>query len=220
MKKKLVIFFLAAAILLTMSACGGKTEDKTTTLEQTTAETTAPTTEANDEIFDLAGLAKNDGKDGAKAYIAYKGKVYDVTGVKEWESGTHFGLSVGTDITEKLSGCKKHELDFLEKQFASYPVVGNLKVDETDSRTGDDTASYKAEDLAKYDGKDGAKAYNAYNGKDYDVTGVKEWESGAHFGLSVGTDITEKLSGCKKHELDFLEKQFASYNIVGTYVAE
>lgn len=220
MKRTLAILFMVLTILLTMSACGGKTDDKSTTSEQTTAGTTAITTQANDDILDLAELAKYDGKDGAKSYIAYKGKVYDVSGVKEWESGVHFGLSVGTDITEKLSNCGKHELTFLEKEFTSYEVVGTLKADENDSRTGEDGASYKAEDLAKYNGKDGAKAYIAYKGKVYDVSGVKEWESGTHYGLSVGTDITEKLNGCTKHVLSFIEDKFASYTVVGTYVAE
>lgn len=124
MKRTLAILFMVLTILLTMSACGGKTDDKSTTSEQTTAGTTAITTQANDDILDLAELAKYDGKDGAKSYIAYKGKVYDVSGVKEWESGTHYGLSVGTDITEKLNGCTKHVLSFIEDKFASYTVVG------------------------------------------------------------------------------------------------
>ena len=42
--------------------------------------------------FTLEELAKFDGKEGRPAYVAYKGKVYDVSESWMWEDGDHQGL--------------------------------------------------------------------------------------------------------------------------------
>jgi predicted heme/steroid binding protein/uncharacterized membrane protein len=48
-------------------------------------------------------LKNYDGKEGKKAYIAYKGKVYDVTSNKYWKSGAHMlRHKAGDDLTEFL----------------------------------------------------------------------------------------------------------------------
>lgn len=47
-------------------------------------------------------LSRYNGEDGSKAYIAYKGMVYDVTDVPAWDSGEHKGNSAGVDVTEKF----------------------------------------------------------------------------------------------------------------------
>jgi predicted heme/steroid binding protein/uncharacterized membrane protein len=48
-------------------------------------------------------LKKYDGKEGRSAYIAYNGKVYDVTQSKYWKSGTHMlRHKAGEDLTEFL----------------------------------------------------------------------------------------------------------------------
>lgn len=49
-------------------------------------------------------LKAYDGTNGMNSYIAYDGKIYDVTDVSAWSTGTHNGGMVGTDITDLISG--------------------------------------------------------------------------------------------------------------------
>jgi predicted heme/steroid binding protein len=49
----------------------------------------------------LEELAQYDGKNGANAYIAYNGVIYDVTGNSNWPNGVHRGyINAGQDITQ------------------------------------------------------------------------------------------------------------------------
>lgn len=76
------------------------------------------------EEFTLEELAKYNGKNGQKAYIAYSGKVYDVTGSDFWDEGEHMGLhEAGLDLTEALDMEAPHETDALD----SFTVVGTIK---------------------------------------------------------------------------------------------
>jgi predicted heme/steroid binding protein len=48
-------------------------------------------------------LEENDGKNGKPAYIAYKGKVYEVTESSFWMDGEHLGMHyAGKDLTEEI----------------------------------------------------------------------------------------------------------------------
>jgi len=48
-------------------------------------------------------LARYNGKNGAPAYIAYKGKVYDVSDSFLWRNGSHQVLhNAGADLTEAI----------------------------------------------------------------------------------------------------------------------
>jgi predicted heme/steroid binding protein len=48
-------------------------------------------------------LEQNDGKNGKPAYIAYMGKVYDVSESSFWLDGEHIGMhNAGRDLTEEL----------------------------------------------------------------------------------------------------------------------
>jgi predicted heme/steroid binding protein len=54
--------------------------------------------------FKLEELKKYDGRDGRPAYIAMKGKVYDVTESDLWADGNHQGLhEAGKDLTEEIA---------------------------------------------------------------------------------------------------------------------
>jgi len=73
--------------------------------------------------FDIAELEKCDGKEGRPIYIAYKGKVYDVSDSKLWRNGLHMKRhQAGGDLTVDIQGAP-HEPDVLER----YPLVGTLK---------------------------------------------------------------------------------------------
>ena len=64
--------------------------------------------------FTLEQVKENDGKNGRTAYIAYKGKVYDVTDNYTWGDGEHFGEhQAGQDVTDGISGAP-HGEDKLE----------------------------------------------------------------------------------------------------------
>ena len=60
--------------------------------------------EGPEKKFTLEELKQYDGKNGRPAYIAYKGKVYDVTDDYLWIDGDHQGEhSAGKDLTEKMA---------------------------------------------------------------------------------------------------------------------
>ena len=60
--------------------------------------------------FTLEELKQYDGKDGRLAYIAYKGKVYDVTGNFLWLNGDHQGEhAAGKDLTEEIASAPHGE---------------------------------------------------------------------------------------------------------------
>ncbi len=71
--------------------------------------------ESSERKFTLDELSKFDGREGRPAYIAYKGKVYDVTEDYLWVDGDHQGEHVaGKDLTEEMSRAP-HGEDTLER---------------------------------------------------------------------------------------------------------
>lgn len=66
-------------------------------------------------------LAKYDGKDGHKAYVAIDGTIYDVTDVDAWQNGEHHGNVAGKDLSEVIMHAP-HKKSVL----ANLPVVGKL----------------------------------------------------------------------------------------------
>jgi predicted heme/steroid binding protein len=65
--------------------------------------------------FTLEELKQYDGKDGRQAYIAYKGKVYDVTDSYLWTDGDHQGQhEAGKDLTEEMA-LAPHGEEMLQK---------------------------------------------------------------------------------------------------------
>ncbi|MDH7487722.1 MAG: cytochrome b5 domain-containing protein [Anaerolineae bacterium] len=75
--------------------------------------------------FTKEELARYDGQDGAPAYIAYQGKVYDVSDSFLWQKGRHQALHhAGADLTDELDQAP-HGADLL----ARVPVIGRLRED-------------------------------------------------------------------------------------------
>lgn len=54
------------------------------------------------QTFTLEELAKYNGENGNKAYVAYKGLIYDITGHPKWNGGKHHGNIAGTDLTDVI----------------------------------------------------------------------------------------------------------------------
>jgi predicted heme/steroid binding protein/uncharacterized membrane protein len=69
-------------------------------------------------------LTKHNGEQGNKACVAFKDKVYDLTGSRIWENGIHMNIHhAGSDLTEALSDAP-HGAEVL----ADFPVVGKYVV--------------------------------------------------------------------------------------------
>lgn len=65
--------------------------------------------------FSNEELARCNGKKGIPAYIAYKGKVYDVSESFLWKDGNHQVVhSAGVDLTDAMEQAP-HSADVLEK---------------------------------------------------------------------------------------------------------
>ena len=78
--------------------------------------------EGSEKRFTIEELKRYDGKDGRPAYIAYQGKVYDVTDSPLWTSGDHQGLhEAGKDLTAEMS-----EAPHGEETLANMKIVGIL----------------------------------------------------------------------------------------------
>ena len=73
--------------------------------------------------FTKTELHKRNGKHGAPAFIAYEGKIYDVSRSFLWQNGKHQAIhAAGADLTESLVEAP-HGADVLKK----FPIVGSLK---------------------------------------------------------------------------------------------
>jgi predicted heme/steroid binding protein len=56
------------------------------------------------EEFTLEELADYDGRAGHRAYVAYEGKIYDVTESSFWTDGDHLGAHLaGRDLTAEMA---------------------------------------------------------------------------------------------------------------------
>ncbi|KAI1639591.1 cytochrome b5-like heme/steroid binding domain-containing protein [Biscogniauxia mediterranea] len=56
-----------------------------------------------DDPISLEDLAKANGTEGQKAYVAIKGKVYDVTGNKAYQEGGSYHVFAGKDASRALA---------------------------------------------------------------------------------------------------------------------
>jgi predicted heme/steroid binding protein/uncharacterized membrane protein len=75
--------------------------------------------------FTPAELAASSGANGAPVYIAFRGKVYDVSGSGLWEGGGHMDRHrAGHDLTDEFPDAPHGE-----EVFERYPQVGVLKAE-------------------------------------------------------------------------------------------
>lgn len=84
--------------------------------------------------FTRDDLAACHGRDSAPAFVAYRGRVYDVGGSFLWRRGRHQALhDAGADLTEALAGAP-HGDDVLD----GFPVVGFVVDGSEDRRPVDE----------------------------------------------------------------------------------
>lgn len=70
-------------------------------------------------------LAKYNGKNGERAYVAVDGVIYDVTDSAAWKEGAHNGFEAGQDLTEAIKTKSPHGVAKLE----NVVPVGTLKAE-------------------------------------------------------------------------------------------
>jgi predicted heme/steroid binding protein/uncharacterized membrane protein len=76
--------------------------------------------------LDKTKLSENDGKDGKPAYVAYNGKIYNVTESKMWKKGLHMNRhQAGQDLTEAI-GAAPHGPEVLTR----FNEAGKLKIEQ------------------------------------------------------------------------------------------
>jgi len=114
MKKYVVLL----SLLMLLGACTATAKPNTDPgTDQTGGQTGGQTVSE----YSAKSLAAFNGKNGAKAYIAVSGKVYDVTNVAQWKNGGHKGYTAGVDLTAAFAN-SPHTASLL----ATLEVVGTF----------------------------------------------------------------------------------------------
>jgi predicted heme/steroid binding protein len=73
----------------------------------------------DNKVFDPLSMQAFDGKNDSPAFIAYKGKVYDMTALNLWKTGSHMKHQAGVDLTDAISKAPHGE-----EKLESVPVAG------------------------------------------------------------------------------------------------
>jgi predicted heme/steroid binding protein len=68
-----------------------------------------------------AQLALRNGQDKPEIWIAYQGRVYDVTSSRLWLKGKHYEHWAGQDLTDELK-----DAPHTEKVFEKFKIIGTL----------------------------------------------------------------------------------------------
>lgn len=66
-------------------------------------------------------LALRNGQDREEIWVAYKGKIYDVSKSRLWRDGKHYEHWAGQDLTPELT-----DAPHTEKVFDKFEVIGEL----------------------------------------------------------------------------------------------
>lgn len=75
--------------------------------------------------FTKEDLARYNGQDGAPVYIAFEGRVYDVSDSALWEDGNHQGVhDAGVDLTSEMDDAPHGD-----RVLRGFPVVGEFVED-------------------------------------------------------------------------------------------
>lgn len=66
-------------------------------------------------------LALHNGQDKKTIYVAYQGRIYDVTESRLWRKGRHYEHWAGQDLTEELA-----DAPHADEVFARFTCIGEL----------------------------------------------------------------------------------------------
>ena len=135
----------------------------------------------------LEELKAFNGKNGARAYVAVDGIIYDMTDALPWKNGDHNGFEAGNDLSEAIKNVSPHGISKL----ANVKPVGILA-----SSSG---LKLTLEELAAFNGKNGARAYVAVDGIIYDMTDSAAWKNGDHNSFEAGKDLSEAIKNVSPH---------------------
>ena len=87
-----------------------------------------------DMQLSLEELAQKDGKEGRPVYIAYEGKIYDVSQSSLWKTGRHMRRhSSGKDLTADMGGAP-HGPEVLQR-YPQVGIIGQKSVAEIEQKT-------------------------------------------------------------------------------------
>ncbi|MDB5234201.1 MAG: cytochrome b5 [Hymenobacter sp.] len=67
-------------------------------------------------------LALRNGQDRDEIWVAYQGKIYDVSRSRLWQRGKHYEHWAGQDLTAELDKDAPHTANVFDK----FPVIGLL----------------------------------------------------------------------------------------------
>lgn len=198
--QRMIIGFAAATLLASyvvvtpsiIMAQDTSSEEVAETTEE--AEDNEPMEKIEDEgIITKADLLAANGQDGAPAYVAVFGRVYDVSEEGAFAEGEHNGVKPGTDASAAFLE-SIHASDLLEK----LPLVGEYVDWEISS---DLLSSFNGENAD-------LPVLVAIDGLVYDVTDVEAWAGGEHQNeIKAGQDVSEFFAKSPHAGMeDFLDK--------------
>lgn len=73
------------------------------------------------KTYTRSQLALRNGQDREEIWVAYQGKIYDVSESRLWKNGKHYEHWAGQDLTDELP-----DAPHTEKVFDRFEVVGVL----------------------------------------------------------------------------------------------
>ena len=74
-------------------------------------------------LFTRSQLALRNGQDRSEIWVAFKGRIYDVTSSRLWNNGKHYEHWAGQDLTDELK-----DAPHSEAVFERFTIIGILKV--------------------------------------------------------------------------------------------
>lgn len=77
------------------------------------------------QAYTKSQLALRNGQDREEIWVAYKGKIYDVTLSRLWRDGKHYEHWAGQDLTKELGDAPHNDNVFDKFKIVGVLVVGN-----------------------------------------------------------------------------------------------